>query len=134
MSSRYRSSESRQSFLSAAAGLWSKGGGEVNFDELAGESEAANAQQDACSAERRSDDRDGELVPGCAQNRGVLADDVNDRTDDLIGAGADRSRQMVTGSRRSGSTISRRNAPSTKQPSRLIKGCLACGMEEQGLG
>src|SRR6476660_3226696 len=82
--------DANSEFLSAAVAAWSKRGSEVDFDELAGVSETANAQQRARSTERRSDDRGGELAPGCGQNRGVLADDVNDRTDDLIGAGADR--------------------------------------------
>src|SRR3954465_1417482 len=64
-------------FLRADPGQWSKCGGEVDFDELAGESEPGHAQQRARGGERRSDDRKGELAPGCGQNLVVIADDVD---------------------------------------------------------
>ena len=67
-----------------------KCGGEVDFDELAGESEPRHAEERARGGERRSDDRKGELAPGCGKNRVVIADDVDNRTDDLIRPGADR--------------------------------------------
>jgi hypothetical protein len=76
--------------LFAPAGVWSKCGGEVDFDELAGESEPRHAQERARSGERRSDDRKGELAPGRGKNRVVIAHDVNNRTNDLIRPGADR--------------------------------------------
>ncbi len=76
--------------LFAPAAVWSECGSEVDFDELAGESEPGHAQERARSGERRSDDRKGELVPRCGKNRVVIADDVNNRTDDLIRPGADR--------------------------------------------
>ena len=76
--------------LFAPAAVWSKRSSEVDFDELAGESEPGHAQERARGGERRSDDRKGELAPGCGKNRIVIADDVNNRTDDLIRPGADR--------------------------------------------
>ena len=76
--------------LFAPAAVWSKCGSEVDFDELAGESELGHAQERARSGERRSDDRKGELAPGRGKNRVVIAHDVDYRTDDLIRPGADR--------------------------------------------
>ena len=82
--------------LFAPAGVWSKCGGEVDFDELAGESEPGHAQERARSGERRSDDRKGELAPGRGKNRVVIVYDVDNRTDDLIRPGADRGEPLVT--------------------------------------
>ena len=54
----------RVGVLFPPAAVWSKCGSEVDFDELAGESEPGHAQERARSGERRSDDRKGELAPG----------------------------------------------------------------------
>src|SRR5690606_1604821 len=62
---------------------------QVHLDELAGVAEPGDAQEGARCGERRGDDRLVEAIPGGCQHRVLVADHIDDGTDDVLGAGAD---------------------------------------------
>ena len=71
----------------AAGGCESgKSGSQVDLDELIAVAERCDAQQSAGCRESRADARAGETVPHARQHAGIVADHVDHRPNDVLGA------------------------------------------------